>query len=140
MVRFRQDSTPPPLSPFLTIFRWPVTMVTSIVHRVTGFGLIGGVLVLAWWLFAIQSGPQAYGLFYRLAITTVGQILIYAFVWCYAYHFLNGIRHLCWDFGMGFQLKKANLSGMVVIGLSFCVVAGIFALIYFGYGGYYDEL
>lgn len=139
MADYRQKAASQPLSPFLTIFRWPVTMATSIIHRVTGVGLAGGCLLLAWWLFAIAGGSGTYGHFYRLAGTPAGQTLIYAFVWALSYHFCNGIRHLCWDFGLGFELKTANRSGRIVIAASVVLVILIFLLVHFGIAGYYDE-
>jgi succinate dehydrogenase / fumarate reductase, cytochrome b subunit len=138
MVAYRQKN-PSPLSPFLTVFRWPVSMATSIVHRITGVGLGGGILVLAWWLFAAANGPESYEFFYRHAVSTVGRILIYGFVWAYSYHFLNGVRHLCWDFGYGLTLKHAKITGIAVVALSLLLTAAVFAAIQFDLGGYYDE-
>ncbi len=126
------------LSPFLTIFRWPVTMATSIIHRATGVGLAGGLAVLVWWLFAVSNGQETYGFFYRMAITPIGQIFLYGFVWALCYHFFNGIRHLAWDAGYGFSLKCANRSGILVAALSLVAVAAIFIVIHFGLGGYYQ--
>lgn len=130
---------PSPLSPFLTIFHWPVSMATSILHRISGVGLAGGVVALAWWLFAISTGPEAYETFYLRVVTLPGQILLYGFVWAYSYHFLNGIRHLCWDFGYGLTLQKAGRSGLWVAGLSLVLTAAVFAAVHFGLAGYYDE-
>lgn len=139
MADFRQKAVPSPLSPFLTIFRWPITMATSIIHRVTGVGLAGGVVVLAWWLFAIAGGPESYGYFYRQAITPLGKLLLYGFAWALSYHFYNGIRHLCWDFGRGFELRNANRSGLIVIAASVVTVIAIYLIVHFGLTGYYDE-
>jgi succinate dehydrogenase / fumarate reductase cytochrome b subunit len=129
---------PRPLSPFLTIFRWPVTMATSIVHRVTGVGLAGGLIVLVWWLVAAASGPETYNFFIDLAETTIGQICLFGFTWALAYHAVNGIRHLAWDLGYGFQVRTADISGIAVIVLSVLIAIGFFALAYAGYGGYYQ--
>lgn len=139
MADYRLKAVSQPLSPFLTIFRWPVTMATSILHRATGVGLVLGCLMLAWWLFAIAGGAATYGFFYRQVSTIVGQILLYALAWALSYHFCNGIRHLCWDFGLGFELKTANRSGLAVIAAAFVLVAVIFLLVHFGVAGYYDE-
>ncbi|GAA0555934.1 succinate dehydrogenase, cytochrome b556 subunit [Rhizomicrobium electricum] len=129
---------PRPLSPFLTIFRWPVTMATSIVHRVTGVGLAGGLVVLVWWLIAASSGPEAYNFFIDLAETTIGQICLFGFTWALAYHAVNGIRHLAWDLGYGYQVRTADISGIAVIVLSVLIAIGVFAIAYAGYGGYYQ--
>jgi succinate dehydrogenase / fumarate reductase cytochrome b subunit len=127
-----------PLSPFVTIFRWPVTMATSIVHRATGVGLAGGLLVLVWWLIAASNGPEAYGFFLDIAETTIGQLCLFGFTWALAYHAVNGIRHLAWDLGYGFQVKTADLTGILVFVLSFLIAIGVFVIAYSGHGGYYQ--
>jgi succinate dehydrogenase / fumarate reductase cytochrome b subunit len=129
---------PRPLSPFVTIFRWPVTMATSIVHRATGVGLAGGLIVLVWWLVAASSGPDAYNVFIDLAETTIGQIFLFGFTWALAYHAVNGIRHLAWDLGYGFEVRTADISGIAVFVLSVLIAIGVFAVAYAGYGGYYQ--
>src|SRR5271170_6582971 len=92
-----------PLSPHLQIYRWPVTMATSIVHRATGMALSAGTLVVAWWLIAIVMGPAQYDLFSTVVRSPLGQLVLLGFVWSLAYHLLNGIRHLVWDIGYGFD-------------------------------------
>ena len=127
-----------PLSPFVTIFRWPVTMATSIVHRMTGVALAGGLLVTVWWLVAAASGPETYGSFMDLAETTFGQLVLFGFTWCLAYHAVNGIRHLAWDLGYGFLVKTADVTGILSFALSFVIAVGVFAIAYTGHGGYYQ--
>ncbi len=129
---------PRPLSPFVTIYHWPVTMATSIVHRVTGVGLALGTVVLTWWLVAVASGPEAYNQFMDLAATPLGQVILFGFTWSLAYHLLNGIRHLFWDMGFGFSIPAARLNSIIVIAGSILVAAGLFAAAYSGYGGYYQ--
>lgn len=136
----RRTGGPSPLSPFLTIFHWPVTMATSIAHRVTGVGLTLGVIVLTLWLFAIESGPEYYALFCSYAATFVGQVVIWGMVWCYVFHFLNGIRHLFWDFGYGFELKTADVTGILVAVLSVVLTAVLFIVVVTGHGGYYATI
>ena len=127
-----------PLSPHLGIYRWPVTMATSIAHRLTGLALAGGTVVLCWWLIAIASGPDAFNEFTNLAITPLGQVILFGLVWSLSYHLLNGIRHLAWDLGYGFALSTANTSGVVVVSLSVLLAIALFALAYTGHGGYYQ--
>ena len=126
-----------PLSPFLTAYRWPITMATSIVHRMTGVALAGGTLLLAWWLIATASGPEAFAFFNQTVATPLGQLVLFGFVWSLAYHLVNGIRHLAWDFGYGFAVPTANTTGIIVFALSLLLAAGAFALAYTGHGGYY---
>jgi len=127
-----------PLSPSLTIYRWPVTMATSIIHRMTGVALAGGTLLIAWWLLAVASGPETFNFLNSTIATPLGQLVLFGFVWALAYHFLNGIRHLAWDFGYGFPVATANKTGITVIALSLLLAAGVFALAYLGKGGYYQ--
>jgi succinate dehydrogenase / fumarate reductase cytochrome b subunit len=126
-----------PLSPFVTIFRWPITMATSIVHRMTGVGLAGGLIVVTWWLVAVSTGPEAYNFFIDTVETTLGQLVLFGFAWALAFHAVNGIRHLAWDLGYGFALRTANITGIVVFVLSLALAVGAFALVYTGHGGYY---
>lgn len=132
----QKPQRPRPLSPFTTIFRWPVTMATSITHRVTGIGLAMGTVLLAWWLIAIASGPESYATVTSLAASWIGQIVLFGFAWSLAYHLLNGIRQLAWDMGYGFDVKTANQTSWLVIVLSVLLAAAAFALAYTGHGGY----
>jgi succinate dehydrogenase / fumarate reductase, cytochrome b subunit len=119
---------PRPLSPHLQIYRWPVTMATSIVHRATGLALAAGTLLLAWWLIALAAGPQAYANFRMVAGTPLGELVLFGFIWSLAFHLLNGIRHLAWDMGYGFAVPTANKTGVLVIVLSVLAAIGIFML------------
>jgi succinate dehydrogenase / fumarate reductase cytochrome b subunit len=103
-----------PLSPHLQIYRWTITMAASITHRVTGLALAMGTLFLSWWLIAAASGPDAYGVFARLAANPVGEIVLFGFVWSLAFHLLNGIRHLAWDVGYGFKVPTAKMTALAV--------------------------
>jgi succinate dehydrogenase / fumarate reductase cytochrome b subunit len=119
-----------PLSPYVQIYRWPVTMATSIAHRVTGVGLSLGTLLVTWWLLALASGPHAYDVFSAVARDPVGQIVLFGFVWSLAYHLLNGIRHLAWDIGRGFDVHTANRTGVLVVALSLLLAIAAFAYAY----------
>jgi succinate dehydrogenase / fumarate reductase cytochrome b subunit len=103
-----------PLSPHLQIYRWPVTMATSIVHRITGVGLGAGIVIVAWWLIAAAMGPSEYTLFQSLAGGILGRLVLFGFTLALMYHLLNGVRHLVWDAGSGFALKSADASGVFV--------------------------
>lgn len=127
-----------PLSPHVGIYRWPLTMATSIVHRATGIALSAGTLLLCWWLIAIANGPETFNQFISVASTPLGEVILFGFVWSLAYHLVNGIRHLAWDLGYGFAVPTANRSGIVVIAASVLLAAGAFALAYAGHGGYYQ--
>jgi len=122
---------PRPLSPHLQIYRWPVTMMTSITHRATGVALAAGTVLLAWWLIAIATGPDAYAMVRTAAASPIGLIVIFGFIWSLAFHLLNGIRHLAWDVGLGFAVPTAVRTGVLVIVLSILLAVGVFAT---GYG------
>jgi succinate dehydrogenase cytochrome b subunit len=119
-----------PLSPFLQIWRWNLTMAASITHRVTGVGLAGGTLLLAWWVVAAASGPEAYALFARVAGSPIGEAVLFGFVWALAFHLFSGIRYLFWDLGYGFAVKTAFRTGALVYVLSVIVAVAVFALGY----------
>jgi len=125
---------PRPLSPHLTVYRWPITMAASITHRMTGIALAGGTLFLAWWLIAAATGPDAYDVFLAVARHPIGWIILFGFVWSLAFHLLNGIRHLAWDVGFGFRLPVARLTAALVFALSLAIAVAVFALGFFGMG------
>src|ERR1700722_1114021 len=125
---------PRPLSPHLQIYRWPVTMATSIVHRATGLALAAGTLLVAWWLIALASGPEQYDFFSALARGPFGQLVLFGFVWSLAFHLLNGVRHLAWDVGYGFDVHAANRSGVLVVTFSLFLAIGVFAFAYYAKG------
>ena len=114
---------PPPLSPFTTVWRWHVTMFASIAHRVTGVGLYLGALIAAGWAVALASGPEAYASYMGLLGSIPGKIVLFGMTVSLFYHLANGIRHLAWDFGHGYDLKTANFTAVVVI--AFAVAASV---------------
>jgi len=107
-----------PLSPHLSIYKWPITMATSITHRVTGVAISVGMILVAWGLLALASGPELYQPFIAAIASPVGLVILAGFLWALIYHFLNGIRHLAWDLGYGFEVSTASRSGVTVIALS----------------------
>lgn len=116
-----------PLSPHLQIYRWPVTMATSITHRATGIALSVGTLAVAWWLIAAASGADAYDVFSSYARSPLGLLILFGFVWSLSFHLLNGIRHLAWDAGVGFNPKTAERVGVLIYALSILIAIGVFA-------------
>jgi succinate dehydrogenase / fumarate reductase cytochrome b subunit len=122
-----------PLSPHLQIYRPMLTMMMSIVHRITGFGNYFGMLILAWWLIAAASGPNAYARFDRFAGSIIGRIILFGYTWSVIHHMLGGIRHLIWDTGRGFGpnerewLAAANLVGSIAITVVLWIV-GLLAM------------
>lgn len=103
-------------------------MATSITHRATGAANYAGTAILTWWLIAAASGEQAYGVFRGVAGSPIGLLVLFAYTWSLLYHLLNGIRHLIWDTGTGFENKSAESSGVLVILLSIVLACGLWAL------------
>lgn len=104
-----------PLSPHISIYRWPITMALSILHRITGVGLSVGFVVLVAWLFDAASGPDAYAVFMSVMDTVIGKLLLVAWSFAFFYHLSNGARHLLWDTGRGLEKSQANLSSWLVL-------------------------
>jgi succinate dehydrogenase / fumarate reductase cytochrome b subunit len=98
-----------PLSPHLQIYRWPLTMAMSILHRVTGSALYLGTLLLAWWLVAAASGPQALATVQWVLGTPIGLVVLFGYTWALMHHMLGGIRHFVWDLGYGYGERERNL-------------------------------
>ena len=117
-----------PLSPHVSIYRWPITMAASITHRITGVALAGGTLLLAWWLIAAATGPDAYAIFTLAAGHPLGQIVLFGFLWSLFFHLLNGIRHLTWDIGYGFKVPTAKLTAALAYGGSLILAVAAFAV------------
>ena len=116
-----------PLSPHLTIYKWPITMATSITHRATGVAISAGMVLVAWGLISLASGPEMYQPFLTAMKNPIGLVVLFGMLWSLIYHFLNGIRHLAWDFGYGFAVPTANRTGVTVIALSILLTNAIFA-------------
>ena len=107
-----------PLSPHLQIYAWQWTMVLSILHRATGVGLSAGTLLLVWWLVALAGGDASFGTVQAVIGSWIGRLFLFGWTWALFYHFCNGIRHLCWDMGKGFELDTARNSGYFVVAAS----------------------
>jgi succinate dehydrogenase / fumarate reductase cytochrome b subunit len=104
-----------PLSPHLQVYRWQLTSVMSILHRMTGVALAVGTLLLVYWLIAAAAGPDAFATAQELIGSILGRILLFGWTVALFYHLCNGIRHLFWDAGRGFELRTAYASGWAVV-------------------------
>lgn len=117
------NGRPRPLSPHLQVWRWHVTMLGSILHRVTGSALVGGVILVALWLGALAFGPEAYATFVALAGSPLGLLVWIGLSLAAFYHLAAGVRHLIWDTGAGLTPRAANL--LSSLSIAFAVVATI---------------
>lgn len=106
-----------PLSPFMIgpYYRPQLTSVLSITHRLTGVALAVGTLLLVYWLAAAALGPDAYAQAQSVLGSKLGQLLLFLWTWALFYHLCNGIRHLFWDAGYGFEIPTVYKSGKAVL-------------------------
>ncbi len=104
-----------PLSPHLQVYRPQLTSMLSITHRLTGVALAVGTFVLVWWLVAAAMGPEAYATVQGVISSVIGRLLLFGWTLALFYHLCNGIRHLFWDAGYGYELKTAYASGWAVM-------------------------
>lgn len=104
-----------PLSPHLQVYRPQITSVLSITHRATGIVLSSGAVLLVLWLVAAASGPGGFAAAQWFAGSWIGYILLFVYSLCLFYHLLNGIRHLFWDTGAGFELETVTRTGWAVV-------------------------
>lgn len=121
-----------PISPHLSVWRWHVTMLSSILHRVTGIGLYGAAILFALWLMAAAAGPEVYAPVQSFLVSPLGGLMVYLTVAALAYHLANGIRHLVFDTGAGLQPSDADTSAWFVILFAIAAPIGLWALVTFG--------
>ena len=112
-----------PLSPHLQVYRWQITMTMSILHRVTGVVITVGAFALAWWLMAVAAGGDAYRTAAECLASPLGMVALAGFSLALVYHLLNGIRHLLWDAGWGFEIPEFYASGWTVVVLTVVLTA-----------------
>ena len=104
-----------PLSPHLQIYRWQLTSVLSILHRASGVFLSLGAVGLVWWLFAAVLGDAYFAPVQAFLASILGQLLLFGWTAALFYHLSNGVRHLLWDAGFGFDLKTTYATGWTVL-------------------------
>jgi succinate dehydrogenase / fumarate reductase cytochrome b subunit len=104
-----------PMSPHLQVYKPQITTVLSIMHRATGVAASVGLLLLTWWLVAAATSDSAYAAVSWFMRSFVGVIMLFGWIASLWYHFCNGIRHLAWDWGYGYELPTVHLSGRAVV-------------------------
>ena len=104
-----------PLSPHLQIYRWHISSLISITHRISGVINLFTLILIFFWLLVLSLGESNYELFLLMINSFIGKFILIGFAWSMIFHLLSGIRHLVWDFGYGFEIKTANISGIIVI-------------------------
>ena len=104
-----------PLSPHLKIYKWHISSLLSITHRISGVINLLALILIFFWLLFLSLGESNYELFLLSINSFFGKFILIGFTWSMSFHLLSGIRHLAWDLGYGFEIKTANISGIVVI-------------------------
>jgi succinate dehydrogenase / fumarate reductase cytochrome b subunit len=123
-----------PLSPHLQVYTFHFTMAWSVLHRMTGVALGVGALWLAWWLIAAAAGPEAFDTVQIFSGSILGRLVLFGFTWGLVFHMLNGVRHLFWDVGWGFDLNVVEATGWAVVIGSAVLTAGVWVFGYFAMG------
>jgi succinate dehydrogenase / fumarate reductase cytochrome b subunit len=116
------------VSPHLQVWRWHITMTTSILHRATGVALYVGALILAGWAIALAMGPDAFAIYRAALAHPLGQLVLFGLTVSLFYHLANGVRHLVWDAGRGFDPKAADMSSAAAIAFGVVAAMAIWAV------------
>ncbi|MFM2278290.1 MAG: Succinate dehydrogenase cytochrome b-556 subunit [Pseudomonadota bacterium] len=117
-----------PLSPHLQIYKPIPTMMSSIIHRITGGALYFGTVLVAWWLIAAATGEPYFDLVNAVFGSIIGKLILFGYTWALIQHMLGGLRHFLWDFGYGFEkhfstrLAKATFAASIVLTILLWVI------------------
>jgi len=118
-----------PTSPHVWIYRWQIGNTLSILHRFTGAALALGLIALSYWFVSLAGGPDSYAAAARLFASPLGLAILLGWTFSFLFHLLNGVRHLFWDAGRGFERTQRHVSGWLAvlgaIALTLCVVAWV---------------
>ena len=107
-----------PLSPHLGIYRWEISNSLSILHRMTGVMLSAGALLLVAWLVSVVAGEDPYSSLNAWLSSLLGRLMLFGWTFCFFFHLGNGIRHMFWDVGYGFEKQRARMTGWMVVTFS----------------------
>ena len=118
-----------PLSPHLQIYRWHISSLISITHRISGVINLLSLILIFYWLLVLSFGESNYESFLLIVNSFFGKFILVGFTWSMIFHLLSGIRHLAWDLGYGYEIKTANISGIIVIifSLALTIIFWLFA-------------
>ena len=125
-----------PLSPHLTVYRWPVTMTVSILHRVTGSALYFGTLLIAWWLVAAATSEAHFDFVSAIYGSWIGRLVLLGYTWALLHHMLGGLRHLIWDTGVGLEKHTASKIAWVTIAGSLTLTLLVWIAAFAARGGF----
>jgi succinate dehydrogenase / fumarate reductase cytochrome b subunit len=122
-----------PTSPHLGIYQWQIGNSLSILHRLTGLALSLGLAALCYWLVSLAGGEESYAQAAKLFASPVGLFVLVAWTFAFLYHLLNGVRHLFWDAGYGFERMQRHASGWFVVAGSMALTLIVWGLIWAGH-------
>ena len=117
-----------PISPHLQVYKPQITSVLSIFHRITGVALTFGLILLVAWIFTLSLGEEYFEYFVMFIKSWFGLLILFGFTFALNYHLCNGIRHLFWDAGYGYEIETDHKSGLAVLGVSFVLTILIWYL------------
>ena len=126
---------PRPLSPHLQIYKPMLTMMMSIVHRITGAALYFGMMLIAWWLIAAASGPNAYAYVEWFMGSLIGRLILFGYTWALLHHMFGGIRHLIWDTGHGLEPEARERLTVITLVSSVLLTLVLWIVGYLAMGG-----
>jgi succinate dehydrogenase / fumarate reductase, cytochrome b subunit len=118
-----------PLSPHIGIYRWQIGNSLSILHRLTGVALAVGLIALSYWLVSVAAGEHAYAAAARQFASPLGLAVLIGWTFAFFYHLLNGIRHLFWDAGYGFERTQRHVSGWFAVLGALAMTLALWSLI-----------
>ncbi len=104
-----------PLSPHLQVYKIQITSLLSVLHRATGIVLFGGSILWAIWFIVLSMGPHSYTVFQHLLLHPLGLVVLGGWSFSFFYHLCNGMRHLLWDLGYGFEMSTVRFTGWLVV-------------------------
>ncbi len=117
-----------PLTPHLQIYKWHISSLLSITHRIVGVINFFVLILICLWIFSFNINENIFDIGVNLLSTNFGKFLIILMCWSFSFFILNEIRHLAWDFGFGFDLKISRLTGVLTILFSFLFAALLFII------------
>ena len=118
-----------PLSPHLQVYKPQVTSVLSIFHRITGVALSFGLVLLVGWIFSLSLGESIFNYYSLFLGSWLGLLVMFSFIFALNYHFCNGVRHLFWDAGYGYEISTVYKSGLAVVIISLSLTCTIWFFI-----------
>ena len=104
-----------PLSPHITVHKWILSQIMSILHRATGIGLVFGILFISLWLLSLSFGPDYYSIFQLFFFNFLGRIIVLVICFCFFFHFIDELRKIFWALGIGLDIKTIKVTSDIII-------------------------